>query len=424
VDLKQMFCLRRRCIEMGDSVKTRLRSDTNPSALYPRNFKAVARAAMTAVATTALLAGFAGSAGALPPEQPGDARTRMAMHSDSERPALNLPRSVPARTAAFSRSKDVNKPATAATDAAARAKGPLRILISLDKQQLTLYAGDEVIARSRVSSGQKGRSTPTGVFSIIQKDRWHRSNLYDDAPMYYMQRITWSGVALHQGIVPNYPASHGCIRLPEAFARQLWATTKVGARVIVTHGEVAPTAIAHAKLFAPKAVPAAESYNVKNAVMAAEQAWQLAMLDDTKTMAWTDVSVPPMPAADDAAKANARVLKRGAVSVFISRKEGKLFVRKGFEPVFDMPVTIEQPTVPLGTHVFTALEVDEHNVRWSVVSPAPKTSAAAALDRITIPQDAIDRISELMSAGASLVISDQGLGTETGAGTDFVVLNP
>jgi lipoprotein-anchoring transpeptidase ErfK/SrfK len=388
--------------------------------------KAFAQTAITAGATLALLAGFTSSASALPPGQPGDAPTRIAMHSDWERPAVNLPRAAPTRTTALPKSTDVNKAAPAVIELAGKAKGPLRILISLDKQQLTLYAGDEVIARSRVSSGQKGRSTPTGVFSIIQKDRWHRSNLYDDAPMYYMQRITWSGVALHQGIVPNYPASHGCIRLPEAFARQLWGTTKVGARVIITHGDAAPVAIAHPKLFAPKAAPAVASYTAKDAVRAAEQAWQLALLDNTKTMAWvtTDVVAPSVPAPDAAASANAGALKRGAVSVFISRKEGKLYVRKGFEPVFDMPVTIEQPNAPLGTHVFTALAAKENNVRWSVVSATPKSSAAAALDRITIPQDATDRISELMSAGASLIISDQGLGTETGIGTDFVVLNP
>jgi lipoprotein-anchoring transpeptidase ErfK/SrfK len=388
--------------------------------------KAFAQTAITAGATLALLAGFAGSAAAQPPGQPGEPPTRLAMRSEIERPAATLPRTVPARTASLPKSKDVNKTGPASIELADKAKGPLRILISLDKQQLTLYAGDEVIARSRVSSGQKGRSTPTGVFSIIQKDRWHRSNLYDDAPMYYMQRITWSGVALHQGIVPNYPASHGCIRLPEAFARQLWGTTKVGARVIITHGEVAPLAIAHPKLFAPKAAPAVASYTAKDAVQAAEQAWQLALLDNTKTMAWvtTDVVAPSVPAPDAAASANARALKRGTVSVFISRKEGKLYVRKGFEPVFDMPVTIAQPHAPLGTHVFTALAAKENNVRWSVVSATPKSSAAAALDRITIPQDATDRISELMSAGASLIISDQGLGTETGVGTDFVVLNP
>jgi hypothetical protein len=133
--------------------------------------------------------------------------------------------------------------------------------------------------------------------------------------------------------------------------------------------------------------------------------------------------------------------------VFISRKEGKLFVRKGFEPVFDVPVTFEQPDRPLGTHVYTALSVNDDNttLRWNVMSmpggataptkkpvkgkkaepppPAvPASNAAEALDRVSIPQDALDRISQLMSPGASLIISDKGLGPETGKGTDFIVL--
>ena len=107
-------------------------------------------------------------------------------------------------------------------------------------KHLTLYSDGQPIAHSRVSTGVPGHATPTGVFSVIQKDRWHRSNIYNNAPMYYMQRITWSGVAMHQGVVPSGPASHGCIRLPEAFARQMWGITKLGARVIVTRGDVTP----------------------------------------------------------------------------------------------------------------------------------------------------------------------------------------
>ena len=123
------------------------------------------------------------------------------------------------------------------------AKGRLSVIISLDKQQLTLYSDGQPIGSSRVSTGQPGHDTPTGVFSIIQKDQGHHSNVYDDAPMYFMQRITWSGLAMHQGFVPNYPASHGCIRLPEAFARQLWGITKLGVRVIIVHGNAEPVAI-------------------------------------------------------------------------------------------------------------------------------------------------------------------------------------
>jgi lipoprotein-anchoring transpeptidase ErfK/SrfK len=319
-------------------------------------------------------------------------------------------------------------------DFASKAKAPLQIIISLSKQQLTLYSGDEAIARTPVSTGRKGRVTPSGVFNIIQKDRWHRSNLYDDAPMYYMQRLTWSGVALHQGYVPHYPASHGCIRMPAAFAQELWRTTKLGVRVIIARGDVAPVAIEHPALFAPMPEPvmaqassAAAPVSQTQSLQAAEQAWQIAMLDSTKafaSMAMTDAPLLSTPMIESPPLPNARPLKPGPISVFISRKEGKLFVRKGFQPVFETPVTIANPDQPLGTHVFTAVSVADHSARWTVVSMTPNTSASAALDRITIPQTARERISALMSAGASLIISDKGLGPETGRGTGFIVLNP
>ena len=131
----------------------------------------------------------------------------------------------------------------------------MSVIISIDKQRLTLYSGDPPIAHSRVATGVPGHATPTGVFSVIQKDRWHHSNIYSNAPMYYMQRITWSGVAMHQGHVPSDAASHGCIRLPEAFAKQMWGITKMGARVIITRPEMTPSAISNPKLFVYKAPP-------------------------------------------------------------------------------------------------------------------------------------------------------------------------
>ena len=129
-------------------------------------------------------------------------------------------------------------------------QGPLLLVISIDQQKLVLYSNGEAIAESKVSTGVETHPTPTGIFSIIQRNRWHRSNIYSNAPMPYMQRITWSGVALHEGIVPGRPASHGCIRLPQAFAQQLWGTTKLGARVIVTRGEVTPVEFNHPRLAA------------------------------------------------------------------------------------------------------------------------------------------------------------------------------
>jgi lipoprotein-anchoring transpeptidase ErfK/SrfK len=463
------------------------RPDSDHSA-YFRNREALL--AMTASA--ALLVALTSSANGLPFNlQPSGSP------SEAARPAK------PNGTAVASRDKASTKAKEGPEDVAAKAKGVLSVVISVDKQQLTLYSDGHPIARSRVSTGTASHPTPTGVFSVIQKDRWHRSNLYYNAPMFFMQRITWSGVAMHQGIVPNYPASHGCIRLPEAFARQMWGITKLGVRVVVARGDVTPVAISHERLFTlkretlePKPEPEASSADRVKATYGVLDLAQLmngkpeTAQDASKTA--SDVAKPGHPALDAMAYAlgaprettetsaqpkstfdtgtpqvaktdsgttmeDLRPLKPGPISVFISRKEGKLFVRKGFEPVFDVPVTFEQPDQPLGTHVFTALGVkdDSTTLRWNVMtmpgggsSPAkkpesgkkaepgkksdaskrveapalPASNASEALNRVNIPQDALDRISMLMSPGASLIISDKGLGPETGKGTDFIVL--
>jgi hypothetical protein len=416
-------------------------------------------------------------------------------------------------------------------------KGPLLLAISIADQRLTVYDDGVPIAHSPVSTGTASHPTPTGVFSIIQKQRFHRSNLYSAAPMPFMQRITWSGVALHAGVLPGYPASHGCIRLPNEVAIRLFGTTKVGARVIISQNELTPVEIAHARLFAPKAKPVAapvvadvapppvaktaevptpavvvvETPAPNGEERASEHSEPMppptpesgsdtpvkasatdALAPDEATPAAADPS--PMKAAEVAQPEPAkiqpavatikdgaapmavsttvtdlrrtvtsltprpileRVLRPGPVSVFVSRKEKRLYVRKGFEPVFEMPVEIANIDQPIGTHVFTAMEVGDGSARWSVVSmPAerprskriaeveprrkhkgrantvdmavvdtkPVITAAEALDRIDMPKDAVDRISALMAVGASLIISDQGLGPETGLETDFVVL--
>src|SRR5262245_27471381 len=128
--------------------------------------------------------------------------------------------------------------------------GPVHIVISIKQQRLTLYVNGQPYAQSPVSTGLPGHPTPQGVFSVIQKNLHHRSNIYSAAPMPYMQRITWSGVAMHEGKLPGYAASHGCIRLPREFAQRLWGITRIGARVIIAQDDVHPSAIAHARLAA------------------------------------------------------------------------------------------------------------------------------------------------------------------------------
>src|SRR5215470_10342066 len=123
------------------------------------------------------------------------------------------------------------------------------IQVSIARQQLTLYENGQPIAHSPVSTGTAGHPTPTGIFSVIGKEIFHRSNIYSGAPMPYMQRITWSGVAMHAGVLPGYPASHGCIRLPHDFAVRLFGLTRMGARVLVVPHDVTPQTFESATLF-------------------------------------------------------------------------------------------------------------------------------------------------------------------------------
>jgi L,D-transpeptidase catalytic domain len=289
-------------------------------------------------------------------------------------------------------------------------KGPLQIIISIADQRVSLFDNGALIARSSVSTGTQGHPTPLGVFSVISKQRWHRSNIYSAAPMPYMQRITWSGIALHAGVVPGHPASHGCIRLKNDFAIRLWRLTKRGTRVIIAHDDVQPVEIANPHLFKPKAVSGSPEFQTATV---AGKSTSGSLVSNAETPEATSLQVPGSAPAGGAAK---RIVP---ISVFVSRKLSKLFVRQGFSPLFDVPVKIENPEEPLGTHVFTAMEFQNERaaIRWTVVSipeefprmsegatkereaPAKQTAlsvplpdkANAALDRIEIPQDTVDR---------------------------------
>ena len=142
-------------------------------------------------------------------------------------------------------------PKTPTTTSAPRSDSPLILIASIKKQRLRVYDANGEIATSRISSGRPGFATPTGVFSILEKNVQHRSNIYSGAEMPYMERITWSGIALHAGVVPGYRASHGCIRLPLSFARTLYGLTKIGNRVVVTADDAEPIVFSSPKLFKP-----------------------------------------------------------------------------------------------------------------------------------------------------------------------------
>jgi hypothetical protein len=126
-------------------------------------------------------------------------------------------------------------------------------IVSIRSQQVTFYDADGWILRAPVSTGTTGRETPAGVFAVLEKDVDHHSSLYDDASMPHMQRITWNGLAMHGGPLPGYAASHGCVRMPFGFARNLFDKTRIGMRVIISPEDAAPAEFSHPALFMPDA---------------------------------------------------------------------------------------------------------------------------------------------------------------------------
>jgi lipoprotein-anchoring transpeptidase ErfK/SrfK len=343
--------------------------------------------------------------------------------------------------------------------------GTLQVIVAINTQRVTLYANGEPVAQAPVSTGTPTHPTPTGLFTVIQKNRHHYSNLYG-AAMPYMQRITWSGAAMHHGPLPGYPASHGCIRLPADFAAMLWKTTRLGTRVVVARDETAPVEIQHPGLFVPKPKALAVTPRPRPLVKTADGSDIVpgVVLQDA---AQSIEAVPIAPALDQQnldehsmlteAVASARDVQRRSspVSVFVSRKDRKLYVRQGMQPLLEVPVTIQLPEQPIGTHVYTAMEFTNGGagMRWTAISipssysspvsarqrksspravtPAaapslgygPPPTASKALDRLELPQDVRDRIGSLLSPGSSLIVSDNSLASgETGVGTDFIVL--
>jgi uncharacterized protein (TIGR02246 family) len=170
-------------------------------------------------------------------------------------------------------------PTTEAT-APRKAGEPIMAIVSIKSQQVTFYDAQGWILRAPVSTGTTGRETPAGIFAVIEKDKDHHSSLYDDASMPNMQRITWNGVALHGGPLPGYAASHGCVRMPYDFAKNLFDKTRIGMRVIISPNDAAPVEFSHPALFAPneKAVAAGPALaetlarHAKEAAKAADEA--------------------------------------------------------------------------------------------------------------------------------------------------------
>ena len=390
---------------------------------------------------------------------------------------------------------------------------PIMAIVSIKAQQVVFYDADGWILRAPVSTGTKERETPAGVFAVVDKEIDHRSNMYDDAWMPHMQRITWNGIALHGGPLPGYAASHGCVRMPFGFADKLFNKTRIGMRVIIAPDDPVPVDFSHPALLVPKpeaiaAAPARVETLAREAAEATKTAdeakkfaaaaaretaslaaslrkltslkaradAELAAADKALAAAKTDEakqraeerrqkaaskveeagkqldtatadakSKPDATAAKEAVKAaearktattkaalNAK-LALVPVSIYISRATQKLYVRRNthkpwpdggevFDFSIEVPVTIRNPEKRIGTHVFTAMARKDAGLRWTAVTIDDADDAKGALDRITIPQDVVDRIGPTALPRSSIVVSDEPLSKETNYRTEFVAV--
>ncbi|MBO0716809.1 MAG: L,D-transpeptidase family protein, partial [Rhizobiales bacterium] len=176
-------------------------------------------------------------------------------------------------------------------------KGPQQIFISINQQKLHLYSNGVHVADTSIATGVESLPTPLGVFSVIQKQVFHRSNIYSNAPMPFMQRITWSGVAMHEGESIGHRASHGCIRMPHDFAVRLYHLTKLNTRVIIANAELKPTEFADPHLFVHKPPPEIATPVANEAEPVAAKPAELAVHADTMTTSVQSDVVAPQAAA-------------------------------------------------------------------------------------------------------------------------------
>ena len=277
----------------------------------------------------------------------------------------------------------------------------IHIIVNKVTQRVSVYADGMAISQSNVSTGKPGNDTPGGIFSILSKNKVHFSNLYDRAPMPFMQRLTWSGIALHgSSSVPDYPASHGCVRLPKKFARNLFSFTQKGAQVIVTGLDVRPERIYSTKMFEIGEVPAPENQAVQvtgnsepkksKSKTADEKPLRILITRHTGRQKFAEVQKllnelqysagavdglmgPQTGRAITAFQKDYRHKVTGANSdqllAQLYRASGKgkpknahLYVRRNYTPLFDMPVVLADEEVPLGTHHYMAVYPGRGNI--------------------------------------------------------------
>jgi hypothetical protein len=261
--------------------------------------------------------------------------------------------------------------------------GPLVMVINLPDQTLSAYRNGIRIAYSSISSGTKGRSTPAGVFTILEKEVTHFSNKYNHAPMPFMQRLTWEGVALHGGDLPGYPASHGCIRLPRQFAKKLYSITTRGTTVIVIDQKQSePTIAGHLGILLPPNDSSEGFYG-----------------STSGEFEWFPERSPD-----------------GPITILASGADKQVYVYRNGIPIARASLKIDDPQQRLGGHAFTMLEgvteapstfvPNRPAHRWMAVRTEGNTTLEDIGRRVHVSSDFAEKIYDIVSPGTTIVVTD------------------
>ena len=266
-------------------------------------------------------------------------------------------------------------------------RGPVTIVISLASQRAYAYRNGVPIGVSTVSTGAPGRETPTGVFVILQKAVTHKSNRYSNAPMPFMQRLTWKGIAMHAGNLPGYPASHGCIRLPPGFAKLLFGITSRGMTVVITDNPLAPEIVSSPGVL--------------------------------------ESSTASGPPTDSAYRWQPEKAPHGPVTIVVSGRDQRIVILRNGVEIGSSAITIDGPVTT--TEAFTLSAIDPSGVHWLRL-PLPGQPSDRALEmtpaergRGQFPEALRKNIVSIIGPGTTLLITRDSL-KSAGTGTRLTVI--
>jgi L,D-transpeptidase catalytic domain len=288
--------------------------------------------------------------------------------------------------------------------------GPVVMVVSLDEQRAYVYRNGILIGVTTVSTGRPGHLTPTGVFTVLQKQKEHRSTIYDGAPMPYMERLTWGGVALHAGGLPGYPESHGCVHLPSEFAKLLFDVSPMGMTVVIANAATAPSRVAHPGYLAPV------RFNGGQPIAHAP-------LTPTEVERWQPHLSRTGPVSIVLSQASHRVVVyRNGIEIGRARLEvsGDEAVHPHVLVLAEGPSDAPSPYVP-----------DPAKYRWLLIGiPGHQQEAgtqlsAAAIERIKLPADFVREVNSILTPGATVFVTGEALSQKTsGAQVQVVDADP